>query len=67
MNESLFTLYNYDGCMWWKHTISVSGLSNIMVYVKVRNLNDLEFLYHLEKIGAIQLDEYKEPMPYENY
>jgi hypothetical protein len=57
-----FTLYNYDGTMWWKHTISVSGLENIMIYVKVRNLNDLEFLYHLEKIGAIQLEEYKEPI-----
>ena len=62
-----FTLYNYDGCMWWKHTISVSGLENIMIYVKVRNLNDLEFLYHLEKIGAIQIDETKEPIPYEIY
>jgi hypothetical protein len=55
MNESIFNLYNYDGCMWWKHTISVCGLENIMVYVKVRNLNDLEFLYHLEKIGAVQM------------
>ena len=62
MNESIFNLYNYDGCMWWKHSISVSGLENIMLFVKVKSLNDLEFLYHLEKIGAIQIEETKEPI-----
>ena len=59
---TIFELTHYDGCMWWKYTISVSGLSNIMLFVKVRNLNDLEFLYHLEKIGAIQIEETKEPI-----
>jgi hypothetical protein len=55
-----FELTNYDGIVWWKYTFTVSGLSNIMVYVKVRSLNDLPFLYHLESIGAIQLEETKE-------
>lgn len=62
MNESIFNLYNYDGTMWWKHTISVSGLENIMLFVKVRSINDLEFLYHLESIGAVQIVETKEPI-----
>lgn len=67
MNESIFNLYNYDGTMWWKHTISVCGLSNIMMFIKVRSLNDLEFLYHLESIGAVQITETKEPIDYEIY
>jgi hypothetical protein len=58
--KTTFTLTNYDGCQWWKYTFTVSGLSNIMVYVKVRSLNDLPFLYHLESIGAIKLEEKRE-------
>ena len=58
--KTTFILTNYDGCQWWKYTFTVSGLSNIMVYIKIRSLNDLPFLYHLQSIGAIKLTETKE-------
>jgi hypothetical protein len=59
-----FELINYDGCQWWKTTISVSGLENIVMFLKIRIDNfdsrHYEFLYHLESIGAIQLTEKSE-------
>lgn len=57
-----FELINYDGCVWWKTTISVSGLENIVAFVKVKSIGDVpyKFLYHLKSIGAIQLTEQSE-------
>ena len=62
MKTTEFTLMNYDGCQWWKTTISVSGLENIVMYLKIDNFNSqhYEFLHHLESIGAIQLTETNE-------
>jgi hypothetical protein len=60
METTTFILTNYDGCQWWRTTITVNGLSNIMLFVKIRGLNDLEFLYKLKEIGAIQLTETSE-------
>ena len=57
-----FEFINYDGCMWWRTTISVSGLENIIVFLKIDNFDSkhYEFLYHLKSIGAIQLTETNE-------
>jgi len=57
MKKTEFTLTDFDGFQWWRTTVSVSGLENIMMFVKVNNFNDLLFLYHLESIGAVQLEE----------
>ena len=62
MKTTTFELMNYDGCQWWKTTISVSGLENIVMFLKIDNFNSrhYEFLHHLESIGAIQLTETNE-------
>jgi hypothetical protein len=62
MKTTTFELINYDGNVWWKTTISVSGLENIVMYLKIDNFNSrhYEFLHHLESIGAIQLTETNE-------
>jgi len=54
-----FEFINYDGCQWWKTTISVSGLENIIMFLKIDNFNSrhYEFLHYLWSIGAIQLTE----------
>jgi len=57
MKKTEFTLTDFDGFQWWRTTVSVSGLENIMMFVKVNTFNDLLFLYHLESIGAVQLEE----------
>ena len=57
-----FSFINYDGCQWWRTTLKVSGLENIMMYLKIDNFDSkhYEFIHHLWSIGAIELEETNE-------
>ena len=62
LQSTHFEFINYDGCQWWKTTLKVSGLENIVMHLKIDNFNSqhYEFLQHLWSIGAIELEETNE-------